>query len=411
MNDTSTESRLPLGGLSTPKLKRRMSPRVPVKPALLRWARERAQLDEEGEGKLLARFKKLPDWEAGVEYPTLKQLEAFAKAVNVGPGYLSLSEPPDERVPIDDLRTIENKDIKRPSPELMDTVYACQRRQGWYREYALVNEEPECDFVGSANIKNSPEEVASEMHQKLGFDMETRSECSTLEEASQLLIRRAEEVGILVMGSGIVGSNTRRSLDPEEFRGFALSDALAPLIFINRNDAKAAQIFTLAHELAHLWLGESVLSNMGIKLERNHKPIEVWCNKVAADFLVPLEDLKARLLAEEDLDEALSRLGKIYKVSNLVMLRRMLDAKYIDRDNFERAWNEEKEKASSKKSSQSGGGDFYAVTLSRVGRKFARALIANTRVGKTNYIDALRMLGISKPKTFERLGREAGVIS
>ena len=412
MDSTSTESRLPLGGLGNQNLKRRMSPRVPVNPAVLRWARERAQLDEAAEEKLLARFKKLPDWEAGVEQPTLKQLEAFAKAVHIGSGYLFLYEPPEERVPIDDLRTIENKAIERPSPELMDTVYACQRRQNWYKGYALVNEEPECDFVGSANIKNSPEEVAKEMRQKLGFDMETRSGCSTWEEASQLLIRKAEEAGILVMGSGIVGSNTRRSLNPEEFRGFVLSDTLAPLIFVNRNDAKAAQIFTMAHELAHLWLGDSALSNIGVKLEPNHKPSEVWCNKVAAEFLVPLEDLKARLLAEEDLDKALAKLSKVYKVSSLVILRRLLDAKYIDRTSFEKAWEEEKEKSSASRSSQTGGGgDFYAVTLSRVGRKFARALIPNTRIGKTNYRDALRMLGISKPKTLEELGRKAGVIS
>jgi len=411
MNDAATESQLQLEGLDAPKPKRRMSPRVPVKPAVLRWARERAGLDEAAEAELRARFKKLSDWEAGVEEPTLKQLEAFAKAVHIGSGYLFLDEPPEERVPIDDLRTVGNKAIRHPSPELMDTIYACQRRQSWYREYALANEEPECDFVGSASIQDSPEEVAGEMRAKLGFDMETRSECSTWEEAAQLLTREAEEAGILVMGSGIVGSNTKRTLKIDEFRGFALADSRAPLIFINRNDAKAAQIFTMTHELAHLWLGESTLSDMGIKLEFSHKPVEVWCNQVAAEFLVPLEDLKAKLPVEKDLDKALVKLPRVYKVSKLVILRRLLDAKYIDKASFEKAWDEEKAKAFAKKSSQSsGGGDFYTTTLSRVGRRFTRALIANTRVGKTRYRDALRMLGISKPKTFEELGRRVGVI-
>jgi len=138
----------------------------------------------------------------------------------------------------------------------------------------------------------------------------------------------------------------------------------------------------------------------------------VWCNQVAAEFLVPLEDLKVRLLDEEDLDEALAKLPKVYKVSRLVILRRLLDAKYLDKASFEKAWQEEKEKASARRSSQAGGGgDFYATTLSRLGPRFTRALIANTRVGKTRYREALSMLGISKPKTLEELGRRAGVIS
>ncbi len=106
--------------------------RVPVDPKLLLWARERAGIAQED---LAMKFKKLPEWESGVIEPTLKQLEAFARAVHVPFGYLFLSEPPEEAVPIPDFRTFAGREVARPTPDLLDMIYACQERQGWYRDF------------------------------------------------------------------------------------------------------------------------------------------------------------------------------------------------------------------------------------------------------------------------------------
>lgn len=295
------------------------------------------------------------------------------------------------------------------SRNLLDTIYACQERQGWYRDFVRISGRAELDFAGSATLASSRESVAASMRETLDFDVAARRECTTWTEALRLFIRRAEEAGILVMVSGVVRSNTHRRLDPAEFRGFALTDPHAPLVFINGRDSRAARMFTLAHELAHVWLGASALSNLGMAPRTGFRPEEVWCNAVAAEFLVPLGALKADLRRREALPEALSRLARAFKVSTLVILRRLLDADWLDRDRFDAAWEAEVERLGTLARGGSDGGDFYRTTLARVSRRFALALVVSTLEGHTLYRDAFRMLGVRKMETFNNLAREFGV--
>ena len=381
--------------------------RAPVNSELLRWARERAGVTQDS---LLRKFRKLPEWESGEALPTLKQVEDFARAVHVPVGYLFLTQPPEEPVPIPDFRTFAGQTVTRPSPNLLDTIYICQERQSWYRDLLRVAQEPELDFIGSVTVDMQPEDVAARMRETLGFDLDARRECPTWTAALRLFIQQADEAGVLVMTSGIVMSNTSRRLDPAEFRGFALSDPLAPLIFINGSDTKTAQMFTLAHELAHLWLGASALSNIGAESWRqSFRPEEAWCNAVAAELLVPLADLRTELRDDEPLP-VVPRLARAFKVSTLVILLRLLDANRLDRLSFDSAWAQEREQLRVKALVQSGGGNFYHTTLARVSPRFARALVASTLEGQTLYRDAFRMLGISKTETFNKLGREVGVV-
>ena len=376
--------------------------RVPVNPELLHWACERSGITQE---HLAARFEKLPEWESGETQPTLKQMEAFARAVHVPVGYLFLTKPPEEPVPIPDFRTFAGQAVTRPSPNLLDTIYTCQERQSWYRDFVHVARAPKLAFVGSATVETPPETVAAEMRETLGFDLAARRNCPTWTDALRLFIQQADKAGVLVMVSGIVMSNNRRRLDPAEFRGFALSDSLAPLIFVNGADTKAAQMFTLAHELAHLWLGASALSNIGAEPQPGFRREEVWCNAVAAELLVPL----AALHIDEPRNDDLPKLARTFKVSTLVILRRLLDAGKIDRPSFDIAWAEEVKRL--RHLAQGGsGGDFYRTTLSRVSRRFARAVVASTLEGQTLYRDAYRMLGVSKTETFNNLGREVGIM-
>ena len=161
-------------------------------------------------------------------------------------GYLFLPEPPEEKLPISDLRTIDGRGVSRPSPDLLDAIYLCQRRQAWYRDYAEGVGEDAKRFVGSAKLGHSAERVAGQMRQLLNFSIAERRAFNTWEDALRRFIAQAEDIGILVMVSGVVGSNKKRILDPDEFRGSALADKIAPLVFINGADTKSAQMFTLA---------------------------------------------------------------------------------------------------------------------------------------------------------------------
>ncbi len=373
--------------------------RVAVNPVMLQWARERSRLPAE---TFYSRFPQLDRWEREESKPTLKQLEKYARATLTPIGYFFLPEPLIEKLPIPDFRTMANRALAQPSPNLLETVYLCQQRQAWYREYAQSHGLRPLQFVGSLNAQSPVEESARAMSKALNFDLDARRDCRTWEEALRTFIAQAEVVGVLVMNSGVVLNNNYRHLDPEEFRGFALADRLAPAVFINGSDSKAAQMFTLAHELAHLWIGESALSNAEAS-DMDGQAVERWCNRVAAELLAPLAIFRAEIRIGEPLNETMARLARRFKVSTLVVLRRLLDAGHLTRESF---WQEYRaEVARLRALPRSSGGNFYLSQAARVSKRFAKALVESTIEGQTLYRDAMQMLGISKVETFNELGR------
>lgn len=377
---------------------------VEIKPDLLRWARKRS-----GRGlyDLTRRFPNITAWENGEAHPTLKQLEKFAKATYTPVGFLFLQEPPMEQVPIPDYRTMDNEYAGSPSPNLLDTIYICQQRQEWYRDYMRsITEEP-LPFVGSVSLNDDIEDTAAKIQSALGFDLNERRRMPTWAEALRRFIEQADEAGIMVMCSGVVLNNNRRHLDPQEFRGFAIADNLAPLVFINGADTKAAQMFTLAHELAHIWLGQSALSDSQPAILPGND-IERWCNQVAAEILVPLSVLVDEYQERALLHDEMDRLARRFKVSTLVILRRIYDAGGITYEELRSEYGSELQRLI-RLTRRGGGGNFYLTQAARVSKRFARAVVISTLEGQTLYRDAFRMLGFSKLATFHELGRSLGV--
>lgn len=378
--------------------------RVGVEPKLLRWARERSG---RGHHYLRKRFPKLDAWERGSVLPTLKQLEDFSRATYAPLGYLFLKEPPSEELPISDFRTIGDVEVRRPSPDLLDTLYLCQQRQDWYRDEARTSGESPLQFVGSLDTSVEVSFAGARLRDALGFDVEQRGGLATWSEALRQFIESAEDLGVLVMVSGIVGSNTHRSLDPEEFRGFVLSDALAPLVFVNGADTKAAQMFTLAHEIAHLWLGESGVSNPQATTMPTGTT-ERWCNRVAAELLAPAEVVRDEFDPSVDLESEAGRLARRFKVSTLVILRRIHDLGELSREEFLSAYQDETGRLQALQERR-GGGDAIRNVGPRVSKRLARALVVSTLEGRTSYTESFRLLGLRKLSTFEGVAKSLGM--
>jgi Zn-dependent peptidase ImmA (M78 family) len=372
-------------------------------PKVLRWARERAGMDQRTLAKKVTgkpTAERVKQWEqTGVL--TFSQARKLAHATHTPEGFLYLNEPPDDRLPIPDFRTVGDERVRRPSPDLLDTVYMMQRRQTWMRDFLIEEAQPRLGFVGSATLNSSPQKVASEMRKTLGVAGGWANKESTWTDALMHLRHKIESAGILIVVNGVVGNNNYRKLDPNEFRGFVLSDVYAPLVFINGADFKAAQMFTIAHEVAHLWIDREGVSN----LEAMQPPpirVEQWCNQVAAEFLVPAAEVSKAWEDAKQSTEPYQTLAVRFKVSTIVAARRVLDLDLITKKQFFKFYDSyQKDERRKREGKKNKGGDFWNTQNVRVGQRFGSAVVRAAKEGKLLYREAYQLTGLSG-KTFDR---------
>lgn len=377
--------------------------KVEIKPALLKWARERAGFTPDA---LEHRFPRFALWERGQAMPTMRQLEEVAKKTLTPLGYFFLMEPPEDKLPIPDFRTVRDEPIRRPSPNLLETVQIMQRRQAWMREFLIEQGQDPFAFVKSITLRDPPVEIAVKIKQVLGLASDWASQHATWTDALRALRVAVEKAGILVVINGVVENNIHRKLDRREFQGFVLCDEYAPLVFINGADFKAAQMFTLAHELAHLWLGRDGVFNLQ-ELQPADNDVEKFCNAAAAEFLVPEDELKTCWREVSHMLEPFHAIAQRFKVSQIVAARRALDLGLIGRevfyDFFQRYQEDERRKAAAKPS----GGDFYATQDVRVGKRFGQAVVLAAKEGRLLYRDAYLLTGLFG-ETFDRYAKTLG---
>ncbi|MBK8097456.1 MAG: ImmA/IrrE family metallo-endopeptidase [Planctomycetes bacterium] len=377
--------------------------RVQVKPELLRWACTRSRIDRLD---LSARFPQIEAWDRGEKQPTLKQLEAFARATHTPLGYFFLPEPPVERLPIQDFRTVR-QDVARPSADLLDTIFAMQRRQDFLREERRDGEGEILDFVGSARVGDDPEAVGREMRRVVGLDDGWAAEVKTWTDAVGELRRCTERLGVIAVINGVVGNNTSRKLDVHEFRGFALTDSYAPLVFVNGADAKSAQMFTLAHELAHVWLGRDGEGLSGFEgIFPGDQRVEKFCNRAAAEFLVPAGELKQQWPTVRHESAPFERLARHFKVSPIVAGRRAMDLRLVGREAFFEFYRDYTQRERTRVRAASGG-DFYNTQNTRLGQGFALAVMRAALEGRLSFKEAYDLTGL-RGGAFQEYGRRLG---
>lgn len=334
-------------------------------------------------------------WLSGEKKPTIKQVETFARKIHLPFGYLFLDEPPIEETTIPFFRTL-SKLGDTVSLNVKDSISELQNRQNWYMQYLKENGYSPLDFVGKYSPKSNIKTLAFHIRRELGLAENWASACHSWAEALSLLIAKIEDIGINISLNGVVGNNTHRPIEVEECRGYVLVDEYAPFIFVNNQDSKSAQMFTIAHELAHIWIGKSAGFDLR-QLQAANDSSEQFCDKVAAEFLVSESLLKDYAINGMHIEKA----AKYFKVSPIVIARRALDMGLLTRDEFFQFYDEYITRDFLKEKKISSGGNFYATAKLRIGAKFAQSINIAVKTGQLLYRDAYQLTGL-RGDTFEK---------
>ena len=258
-------------------------------------------------------------------------------------------------------------------------------------------------LVRCAHTNETSEQVADRLRRLLNLEQDWASKQAAWSDALRTLRDEMGDAGVVVVTNGVVGNNTHRPLDVEEFRGFVLVDEYAPLVFVNGADCKSAQMFTLAHELAHLAFGSSAAFDLR-QLQPASNATEQACNRVAAEFLVP--EAMLRTVWRPDDPDPFGAVARAFKVSQIVAARRLLDLALITREAFSEFYQRRMRQERRRQGAGESGGDFYATATQRVGARFAVELTRAVRERRVLHTEAYRLTGMSG-KTFEEFAKRA----
>lgn len=368
-----------------------MTTEVNINAGMITWAIARAGFELH---EFTDKTPKVLDWIEGKKKPTFKQLEDFSKKVHLPFGYLFLPEPPKEKLPFPFFRTHGNQ-TSRVSLNVYDTILLIQKRQSWLIDYLKDRDFKNIDFVGKFKNSSNVQDIVKDIRNTLGLSENWASIFSTWEKALDHLTLQIEENGIIMVFNGVVENNTSRPIKVNDCRGFVLVDSIAPFMFVNNADGKAAQMFTIVHELAHVWTGHSAGFDFS-RLQPANDPIELLCDKVAAEFLVPEHSFNN--VWEEKGN--IKIVAKYFKVSEIVIARRALDIGKITKKQFFDFYDEYSNQLFIKKENQSSGGDFYATTKKRLSITFAGHINSAVKSGKLLYRDAYKLTSL-KGDTFQ----------
>lgn len=373
-----------------------------VNGKMITWGRERSTVAlDDFASSFGVKPERLREWESGKERPTINQAKALAKRLKIPFGYLFLKKPPEELPHVPDLRTIGSAERTSFSPDFIDVYQSSLLKQQWFKEYRLREGFPKLPFAGLFNRRSAVADIVASIEDYLQVSF-ARSEANDDRKFMTLLVDNAEKLGILVFRSGTVGSNTHRLLSVDEFRGFAIHDEYTPVVFINTQDSRSAQVFSLMHELAHIWIGEDGVSNYdtGVVAHSSISTVESKCNQVAAEVLVPSFVIKSSWNNSETVSENIRLLSKRCKVSKMVVAIRAHDVSLISRQEFSRFYGEElkwDKKQKKRQKDSSGGGPKTEVMINlRNGKLFAQTLVSETYEGRVLFGEALSLLGMKK---------------
>jgi Zn-dependent peptidase ImmA (M78 family) len=370
-----------------------MQAEVNIAPEIMNWIEQHMKAGRIN-SSMLENFQ---HWKSGEKKPTFNQVETFSRVTNIPLGYFFLRTPPTEDLSLLAYRTIDSYELQNPSRNLIDTIHDMENVQEWMRDYLVASDNAMLNFVGSQRDNRNPQEIAELMRKNLKLTIDWYNQSKNAWDSFKKIREKAEILGILIMMNGIVGSNTHRKLEIEEFRAFTLIDRYAPLIFINSNDSQNGKLFSLLHEMAHVWLGKDNFFNDRYSAATSVNDTEILCNAIAAEFLVP-QSLFVQKWREQldktDFEEKVISVASYFKCGTTVIARKALINKYIDMPQYNKIAQDAViyfNKIQEEKKDDESGGDFYKTMTTRIDGRFLNAIANSIQEGRTLYSDAFRL--------------------
>jgi Zn-dependent peptidase ImmA (M78 family)/transcriptional regulator with XRE-family HTH domain len=365
-----------------------LSDKAFITAKVLKWARESARMTlETAAARVAVTSAKLTEWENGIDHPTIKQAETLAKAYRRPFALFFLPEIPRDFMPLQDFRRKTAKELGTASIFILREI---RQKQAWIRDLYQDNEEKPLAYVGSFTLQSDPQLVAANILFTLNIDPATYKTDNPIKE----WIEKAEAKGIFISRTSFI--HTRLKLDSEELQGFAIADKLAPFVFVNSDDWNAPQLFTLVHELVHIWIAASGISNE-IKPDLIHKdkldPVELFCNEVAANALLPQVLMKAISFSVFNSSADVFRWAKKLGVSSFAFLYRALSLEMISLERYRKLkkdadldfqgflLREAEKKTKQMEQQKKGGPDYYLLLVNKNSPMFTRVVMDAYRGG------------------------------
>ena len=386
-----------------------MADKAFITPNVLKWARESAKVSEEtAAAKVSVTVDKLQEWESGTSQPTIKQAQTLAKAYKRPFALFFLPEIPRDFQPLQDFRKSGSKTLTTSSIFIIREI---QQKQAWISDAYADNDEIKLPFVGRFTIKDNPQVVAKDILKTLDI----HPACYKSESPIKEWIDASETKGIFVSRTSFIHS--RLKLDSDELQGFAISDSYAPFVFVNSEDWNAPQLFTLLHELAHIWIAETGISNdvePEIKNKEKFHPVELFCNEVAANALMPKDIILNFGIQIYQNSKEVFKTAKLLGVSSFALIVRALNLglisipvyqklkKQADIDFAEYLKREAEKKAKQKEKENPGGPNYFLLQLNRNSRLFTQTVLDAFRGGSIEPTLASNLLNVQINK-FQKL--------
>ncbi len=374
--------------------------RVEVKPVIYQWVKNQINLDDL---KVTLR-KNFEEWCIGKKMPTFNQIQEFSNATRIPLGYFFLNEPPVEDEKLVEFRTIDSAELYKPSRDLLDTIHQMESIQDWMTDYLINHSNEPLDFVGSMDLSGSANETVLSIRKILDLPKVWFKKSKNTADSFNIVRKKLERAGIIVMMNGVVGENNNRKLDIDEFRAFTLINKYAPLIFINATDSNNGRLFSLFHELAHVWYGKQSLFNDNYCVH-NQKKIESVCNEIAAELILPNDIFikKWNDNPHQTIDERIALISKECRCGKTVVARRALDNHFITGDEYRRRVDLAKIIYQENRKNTSGG-NYYTTKLSRIDNRVLFALNSSAYAGETSFTEVYHLTNTNR-KTFDELIR------